>query len=131
MLRLSLFICFLSVVNLQAMSVLVAKEPIMFEEKLSPSKLKLINVSSIKKACIPITLAQIQNNEYKTTHYINRNSIICQKDVEVYKDEAVVFDFGSIQIEKKGKIVFENDQFIRIKKADGTIEKIYKDGRLK
>lgn len=131
MLRFSLFLCFFSFSFANAMAVLVAKEPIMYEEKLNPSKLKLINVSSIKKACIPLTLAQLQNNEYKTTHYINRNSIICQKDVETYKDEAVLFNFGSIQIEKKGKIIYENDKFIRIKKADGSVEKIYKDGRLK
>ena len=37
----------------------------------------------------------------------------------------------TLEIEKKGKIVFENDQFIRIKKDNGKIEKIYKDGRLK
>jgi len=131
MLRLSLFICLFSITWANAMAVLVAKEPIMFEEKLNPAKLKLINVSSIKKKCIPLTLAQLQNNEYRTTHYINRNSIICQKDVTTYKDESVLFNFGSIQIEKKGKIIYENDQFIRIKKADGTVEKIYKDGRLK
>ena len=35
------------------------------------------------------------------------------------------------KIEKKGRIIFENNEFIRIKNLDGTIEQIYKDGRLK
>lgn len=130
MLRLSICIALLTI-NSYALTVVVAKEAFQFEEKLSIKKLRLVNVTRIKKACKPLTLEQIQNNEYSTTHYINRNSIICQKDVKTYSDEGVTFKFGALEIEKKGKIIFENDQFIRIKKADGKIEKIYKDGRLK
>ncbi len=130
MLRLSVLIALLTI-NSYALTVVVAKEAFQFEEKISIKKLRLVNVTRIKKACVPLTLKDIQNNEYTTTHYINRNSIICKKDVSEYKNEAVTFKFGSLEIEKKGKIVFENDQFIRIKKADGKIEKIYKDGRLK
>ena len=130
MLRLSFFIALLTI-NSYALTVVVAKEAFQFEEKVSIKKLRLANVTRIKKACKPLTLQEIQNNEYTTTHYINKNSIICKKDVREYKNEAVTFKFGSLEIEKKGKIIFENDQFIRIKKADGKIEKIYKDGRLK
>lgn len=130
MLRLSLFILF-TFTNLQAITVLIAKESIKYEEKLSTSKLRLVNVNKIKKSCIPLTLSNVQNNEYRTTHYINRNSIICQKDVKIYENNSVLFNFGALQIEKKGQIIFENDKFIRIKKDNGKIEKIYKDGRLK
>ena len=31
----------------------------------------------------------------------------------------------------KGKIIYENEEFIRFKNLDGTIEQIYKDGRQK
>lgn len=130
MLRLSL-ITILFTLNAFAIDVLVSKNSIKFEEKLNPSHLRLMKISSLKKACVPVTLSQIQNNEYVTTHYINKNSIICQKDLKTYSDNSVLFNFGSLQIEKKGKIVFENKQFIRIKRDDGKIEKIYKDGRLK
>jgi hypothetical protein len=130
MLKLSLLIIFLTT-NVFAIKVLVSKESIGFEQKIKASKLKLMTVPRIKKACVPLTLKQVQNYEYSTTHYINKNSIICENDVEVYKDESVVFKFGDLEIEKKGKLVYENDKFIRIKKENGKIEKIYKDGRLK
>jgi hypothetical protein len=129
-LRLS-FICFLFSINVFALSVLVTKEAINYEEKLDPSKLKMENIKELNKSCIPLKLSQIQNNEYITTHYINKNVIVCLKDVKKYKDNSILFNFGALQIEKKGKIIYENDDFIRIKNLDGTIEKIYKDGRLK
>jgi hypothetical protein len=130
MLKLSLLTLFLTS-NVFALSVLVSKEAIGFEQKIHVSKLRLMTIPRLKKACLPLTLKQVQNNEYTSTHYINKNSIICKKDVKVYKDESVVFNFGGLEIEKKGKIVYENEKFIRIKKENGKIEKIYKDGRLK
>lgn len=128
-LKLSLF--FLLSIKLMAISVLVANESINYEEKLESSKVKMINVDEIKKMCVPLTLSQLQNEEYITTHYINKGSIICLSDVKKYKNNTVLFNFGDLQIERKGKIIYENDEFIRIKNLDGTIEKIYKDGRLK
>ena len=73
----------------------------------------------------------MQNKEYLTTHYINRNTIICIKDVKKYENESVIFNFGGVKIEKKGRVIYENSEFIRIKNLDGTIEQIYKDGRTK
>ena len=130
MLKLSAVILFLTT-NVFGISVLISKESIGFEQKIKASKLRLMTIPKLKKACNPLTLNQVQNNEYLSTHYINKNSVLCQKDVRVYKNESVVFKFGGLEIEKKGKIVFENDKFIRIKKENGKIEKIYKDGRLK
>ncbi|MGB5792767.1 hypothetical protein [Poseidonibacter sp.] len=129
-LRLSLLITLFSL-NAFALKVLVSKESINYEEKLKTSDVKMINIQSLVKACNPLTLKQLSNNEYVTTHYINKDSVICLKDVKIYKKESVIFRFGLLEIEKKGKVIFENDKFIRIKKDDGTIEKIYKDGRLK
>ena len=129
-LKLSL-LCLLLSVNSYAISVLIAKESINFEEKIDSSKLIVQNVSDISKACIPLKLSDIQKQDYVTTHFINKNTIICQKDVKDYKDTGVVFNFGGVKIEKKGKIIYENDEFIRIKNLDGSIEQIYKDGRTK
>ena len=129
-LKLSLFIFFLTT-NVFGIRVLVTKSSIGFEQKIIASKLRLMNVPVLKKACTPLTLNQVQNNEYISTHYINKNSILCKKDVRSYKKESVIFKFGGLEIEKKGKIIYENDDFIRIKQEDGKIEKIYKDGRLK
>ena len=129
-LKLSL-LCLLLSVNSYAISVFIAKESINFEEKIDSSKLIVQNVSDISKACIPLKLSDIQKQDYVTTHFINKNTIICQKDVKDYKDTGVVFNFGGVKIEKKGKIIYENDEFIRIKNLDGSIEQIYKDGRIK
>ena len=129
-LKLSL-LCLLLSVNSYAISVLIVKESINFEEKIDSSKLIVQNVSDISKACIPLKLSDIQKQDYVTTHFINKNTIICQKDVKDYKDTGVVFNFGGVKIEKKGKIIYENDEFIRIKNLDGSIEQIYKDGRIK
>ena len=129
-LKLSFLSLFLSL-NSFAISVLISKEAINFEEKIHHSKLRLQNVSEINKACIPLKLSEVQNEEYISTHYINKNTIICQKDVKKYNDEGIVFNFGGVKIEKKGKIIYENNEFIRIKNLDGSIEQIYKDGRIK
>lgn len=125
------FLCLFFSVNTFAIGVLISKESINFEEKLVLSKIRLENVSNIAKSCVPLKLSEVQNKEYITTHYINKNSIICQKDVKYYEDEGIVFNFGGVKIEKKGKIIYENNEFIRIKNLDGTIEQIYKDGRIK
>ena len=125
------FLCLFLSINSFAISVLVSTEAIKFEEKIDSSKVKLQNINELNKACIPLKLSEIQNNEYITTHYINKNTIICQKDVKKYQNEGIVFNFGGVKIEKKGKIIYENSEFIRIKNLDGTIEQIYKDGRIK
>jgi hypothetical protein len=125
------FVVFILNINLFAISVLVSNESINFEEKIDNTKVKIQNVDEINKTCIPLKLTQIQNEEYITTHYINKNTIICLKDVKKYEDESIIFNFGGVKIEKKGKIIYENNDFIRIKNIDGTIEQIYKDGRIK
>ena len=125
------FLVFLLNINLFAISVLVSKVAINFEEKIDSSKVVVQNVDEINKFCTPLTLSQLQNKEYITTHYINRNTIICIKDVKKYENESVIFNFGGVKIEKKGKVIYENSEFIRIKNLDGTIEQIYKDGRTK
>lgn len=114
-----------------AITVLVSKESISFEEKLDANKLIVKEVSAINKACEPLTLANLSEEKYLTARYINKNTIICMKDVKKYENDSVVFDFGGVKIEKRGKVIYENNDFIRIKKIDGSIEQIYKDGRLK
>ena len=125
------FLCLFLSINTFAIDVLISKDAIKFEEKIDASKLKLQNINEINKACIPLRLDEIQNEEYISSHYINKNTIICQKDVKKQNDEGIVFNFGGLKIEKKGKIIYENNEFIRIKNLDGTIEQIYKDGRTK
>ena len=78
---------------------------------------------------MPIKLSDLKAEEYISSHVINKNSVICEKDVKKRQGESVIFNFGGVVIEKKGKVILENSEFIRIKNLDGTIEQIYKDGR--
>ena len=130
MLRLSC-VFFILISELFAQTVVVAKESLKFGEVIETSKLLEKDVSNIRKSCIPVTFEDLANKKYVTTHFINKNSIICVKDIKENKEQSIIFNFGGFQIEKKGSIVYENDEFIRFKNEDGTMEKIYKDGRLK
>lgn len=129
-LKLSLLTILLNI-TLLATSVVVSKEAIKLDEQIVATKLRVQNISNVNKSCEPITLKEIQNEVYVATHYINKNTIICKKDIKKFQDETIVFSFGGLEIEKKGKIIYENSEFIRFKNLDGTIEQIYKDGRLK
>lgn len=129
-LKLSLLTILLNI-TLLATSVVVSKEAIKLDEQIVATKLRVQNVSNVNKSCEPITLKEIQTEVYVATHYINKNTIICKKDIKKFQDETIVFSFGGLEIEKKGKIIYENSEFIRFKNLDGTIEQIYKDGRLK
>lgn len=87
-------------------------------------------IASFEKLnCDPVNIEEFKTKKFIAKHYIAKSSVICKKSIEEYKKEAILFDFGSFQIETEGKVIFENDEFVRIKKSDGTIEKIFKDGR--
>lgn len=116
--------------NLFAITVLFSKGSLRFEERVDKSKVEEKKVESISRNCTPLTMEDLEKNDYITTHHINTNVIICQKDVKAVEDMEIVFNFGGFTIIKKGRIVYENDSFIRFRNLDGTIEQIYKDGRL-
>ena len=125
------FLAILLNITLEATSVIVAKEAIKLDEQIVASKIRVQNSANVNKSCEPISLNDIQNEIYIAKHHINKNTIICKKSIKQFSDETIVFNFGGVEIEKKGKVIFENNDFIRIKNVDGTIEQIYKDGRLK
>lgn len=122
---------FLLYLNVFATSVVISTKSIAFDEKIDTSKVKVEEVTDINKFCVPLKISDIEENSYVTTHHINKNMIICMKDVKKSENESIIFNFGGLKIEKKGKIIYENKDFIRIKNSDGTIEQIYKDGRIK
>lgn len=127
-LKLSFLSLFLSL-HLFAISVFVTKDAIKYEEKIDASKLIEKDFETVPRTCIPISLEDLQNGDFVTTHHINKNSIVCQKDIKSTENNEIVFNFGGLEIVKKGKIIYENEEFIRFKNLDGTIEQIYKDGR--
>lgn len=131
MLRLkSLFLILFFSLNLDAIEVVITTSKINYKDSISISKIAQSDVQKIKKYCIPMKLSDFKVKKYTAKRYLKKGTVICAKDVESLSENSVLFNFGSIQIEKPGKVIFENDKFIKIKKRDGKIEKIYKDGRL-
>lgn len=116
--------------NLFAVDVIVNNKDIDYKELISKSKLYKAKVKSVKKYCVPVKASDFNKKKFRATRYLKKGTILCTKDIELDKNNSVLFNFGSIQIEKQGKIIFENDEYIRIKRDDGKIEKIYKDGRI-
>lgn len=116
--------------NLFANGILIANKNIAYKSELSQEDLTTVSNAFKKKYCEPITLEMIKDKKYITKRYIKKGTVICKDDITVYKKNSVIFNFGSIQIERNGKLIFENDEYIKIKKDNGDIEKIYKDGRI-
>ena len=92
-----------------------------------------VNENNIKKYRIRCQefpdISLMRKGQYRTKHYISKNKIICKKDVYVPVVRKVKFKFGMIEVEREGSIIKETNQYIKIKNLDGSIEKIYKDGR--
>lgn len=131
MLRLKtlLVITFFSI-NLCAIEVVKTTKDIDYHEIIDASMLIPANVSSVKKYCIPLEISNFKSNKLLAKRYLRKGTILCSKDVEEYTKKSVLFNFGAIEVERPGEVVYENDEYIKIKKIDGKIEKIYKDGRL-
>lgn len=123
-----LLLCIFLTSNLFSAKILSAKIKIQYKELISTSSLKYITLDKLPNRCNPLLLEHLDQNKYIAKHYIKKGSILCLEDVKVYKKESVLFNFGNIQIEKDGKVIFENDKYITIKKRNGKIEKIYKNG---
>ena len=123
-----LFLIFLFVHNLFAIYVLVSKNNIAYKEIIKLSNLKIVKVEKVQKTCKALKINDLKKRKYISKHYINKKSIICLKDIKIYKKDSVIFNFGTIEIEKDGIIVYENDNYITIKKRNGKLEKIYKNG---
>jgi len=129
MLKLSVLVLIFSI-KLLAVEVLVTKSDINYKEEVNITKLYKTNVNSVKKFCKPVKESDFKNTNYRASRFLKKGIVLCTKDIDKDKNNSVLFDFGTIQIEKPGRIIFENDEYIRIKREDGKIEKIYKDGRI-
>lgn len=125
-----LLLLLLCVTSLFSAEVLTVTKEIRYKEKIQKDKLSLKRVDNLDKGCVPLRLEDLEKDSYSASHYMFENSVVCMNDVIKYEKESVLFDFGILQIEQEGKVIYENDKFIRLKKQDGTIEKIYKDGQI-
>ncbi len=109
--------------------VFVATKNIKFKEKISKNNIALKKIVS-KIKCEPLSVSEFEKNDFNASHFIFKDSVICTEDVDKYEKESVVFDFGAFEIEQEGKILFENEEYLRIKKQDGNVHKIYKNGKI-
>lgn len=130
MLKLSLCFVFFFSTSLFAVDVLVPKRTINYKAIISIKDLSYRKVDRISKVCKPLTLSHLEKNTFQAKHLLLQGRPICTKDVKIYKKESIVFNFGSLEIEKNGKVIYENNEYIKLKRNDGKIEKIYKNGRI-
>ncbi len=125
-----LFLFFIFNVTLFANQFVIAKKNIPYNSTITIDDLQSVSSAPMKKYCEPMSMEMFEKQRYISNRYIKKSTIICKDDVSIYKKNSVLFNFGTIQIEQNGKIIFENDEYIKIKKENGDIEKIYKDGRI-
>ncbi|MCK5111551.1 MAG: hypothetical protein KAQ94_08525 [Arcobacteraceae bacterium] len=117
-----------------SIEVIKASKNIKFKDKIIKSDIYIDNVdfNKVKRFCKPITKEDLSTNEYRAKIHIKRDNIICKKDLyKLKKINKVLFNFGSIQIERSGKIIRETKEYIRLRDDNGEIQKIYKDGRVR
>jgi hypothetical protein len=100
-----------------------------YNSAITPSNIVLTQIEKLPSNCRQVTIDELKKDEYFTNKYLQKDKIICHSDLRKKSNNKIIFNFGSIQIETTGKILYENDEYIRIKKENGKIEKIYKDGR--
>lgn len=113
-----------------AYDVLMTTKAIKYKEKITVNNTFATKVEQLSNNCTALDISSLEKNSYTATHYIFKGSVLCLSDVKKYKKESVVFDFGILEIEQEGKVIFENNKYLRIRKQDGTVEKIYKNGQI-
>jgi hypothetical protein len=117
-----------SILNAKSYDVLVANKDIKYKSIVTLNDTFSKQVSFLPKHCIPMAKKDFSKIKLMAKHYIRSGRILCVKDLKVDSESKIIFDFGTVQIEKRGKIIFENEKYIKIKTPNGKIQKIYKDG---
>jgi len=130
-----LLIIFIFVINSFAAELVfvpISIKNINYREEVSTSNYKKVEYNDLNKRIYNmrcrnyLTSDDLVENLYRAKHYIKKGKIICKKDVYLSDAHKIKFNFGLLEIEKDGEILNETSKYIRIKNADGTIEKIYK-----
>jgi len=107
----------------------IANKNISYKSKIYSHNTRLIQANKQYKCKKYLDVITLKKNKYYAQHYIAKDRAICEEDVFIPKSNTIKFKFGNLEIEKSGTIVKETDEYIKIKNFDGTIDKIYKDGR--
>ena len=110
----------------------IAIKNINYKQKIFKEHYKLVRYNDLNKKKYNIRckeylkIEELQSNKYRAKHYIRKDKAICKRDLFVSSSNKIKFNFGFLEIEKDGEVIKETSKYIRIKNADGTIEKIYK-----
>ena len=107
----------------------IANKNINYKSKIYSHDVRLIQENQKFKCKKYLNVIDLKKNKYYALHYIAKDRAICAEDVFIPKSNTIRFKFGNLEIEKEGTIVKETEEYIKIKSLDGTIDKIYKDGR--
>lgn len=123
------FLPYLLLYGVSTQVVPIAKKDINWKEQLTSKNVKLVRKDDTINCKEYLDIKTLKNKKYRASHYILKNRPICKDDAYIPKSNKIKFNFGSIIIEKEGKVIRETDSYIKIKNLDGKIEKIYKDER--
>ena len=123
-----LFSIFIILINLNSTEILVSKNNINYKQLLDVDNLKLINIPN-EIRCTTFDKDLLKTNKYQAKRFIYKGRSICYKDVQKIVINRVKADFGNIEIQRNGKIISENNDYVKIKNYDGKIIKIYKNGQ--
>lgn len=107
----------------------LANKAISYKSKIYSQDVRLIQVNDKHKCKEYLDIKKLKQNKYFAKHYISKNKPLCAKDIYIPQINKVKFRFGNLEIEKDAELIRETKSYIKIKNVDGTIEKIYTDGR--
>ena len=108
--------------------IVVSDVNIQYDSYIDIEHLAIVNTTK-KVRCRAFDVSKLHTKTYVSKRYIIKGHPICERDVKVAVKNRIRYDFGSIVIERNGKVIGENRKFIKIKNNDGSIEKIYKNGQ--
>jgi hypothetical protein len=107
----------------------IANKNIQYNKKIYSYNVRLIQANERFNCKEYLDVITLKKNRYFAKHYIAKDRAICAENVYVPTKNTILFKFGNVEIERSGTIIKEDDEYIKIKNFDGTIDKIYKDGR--
>jgi len=107
----------------------IAKKNIKYKDKIFSYDVTFVPESKKFTCTKYIDMNLLKQNKYYAKSFLRKGKAICKRNVIVPQGNTVKFKFGNLEIEKEGRVLNETDQYIKIKNLDGTINKIYKDGR--
>jgi len=118
----------LFIFTLNAQDILISDKNINYKEILDKNNLGYIK-SNKNIRCNTFDMKLLDKNKYQAKHFIFKGKAICSKDVAIVVQNKIQYDFGNIVIQRDGKVLSENNDYVKIKNYDGSIEKIYKNGQ--